>query len=48
MSDLLDNIIAQLRHSTLEEIVASERDFLVGLDEKQQRRFLNVECKWRR
>ena len=42
MSDLLDNIAAQLRHFTHEEIVALVRDFLAGLDEKQQIRFLDL------
>ena len=42
MNDLLDNIAAQLRHYTHEEIVALVRDFLAGLDEKQQTRFLNL------
>jgi tetratricopeptide (TPR) repeat protein len=42
MSDLLDNIAAQLRHFTQEEIIALVRDFLIGLDEKQQIRFLNL------
>jgi tetratricopeptide (TPR) repeat protein len=42
MSDLLDNITAQLRHFTHEETIALVRDFLVGLDEKQQTRFLNL------
>jgi hypothetical protein len=42
MSDLLDDIAAQLRHFTHEEIVALVRDFLGGLDEKQQIRFLNL------
>jgi len=41
-SDLLDNITEQLRHYTHEEIVALVRDFLAGLDEKQQTRFLNL------
>lgn len=42
MSDSLDEIIAQLRHFTHEEIVAPVRDFLVRLDEKQQTRFLDL------
>jgi len=42
MSDLLDNITAQLQHYTHEEIVALVRDFLAGLDEKQHVRFLNL------
>lgn len=42
MSDLLDNIAAQLRHFTHEEVVALVRDFLAELDEKQQIRFLNL------
>ncbi len=42
MNDLLDNITAQLRHFTHEEIVALVRDFLAGLDEKQQTCFLNL------
>ena len=42
MSDLLDNVAAQLRHFTHEEIVALVRDFLAGLDEEQQTRFLNL------
>jgi hypothetical protein len=42
MSNLLDNITAQLRHFTHEEIVALVGDFLAGLDEKQQIRFLNM------
>jgi len=42
MSDLLEKIAAQLRHFTHEEIVALVRDFLAGLDEKQQIRFLNL------
>jgi len=42
MSKLLDNIAAQLRHFTHEEIVALVRDFLSGLDERQQIRFLNL------
>ena len=42
MNDLLDNIAAQLRHFTHEEIVALVRDFLTGLDEKQQICFLNL------
>jgi hypothetical protein len=42
MNDLLDNIATQLRHFTPEEIVALVRDFLAGLDEKQQTRFLNM------
>jgi hypothetical protein len=39
MSDLLEKIATQLRHFTHEEIVALMRDFLAGLDEKQQTRF---------
>ncbi|MCK4315977.1 MAG: hypothetical protein KAX24_09420, partial [Anaerolineae bacterium] len=42
MNDLLDNIAAQLRHFTHEEIVVLVRDFLTGLDEKQQICFLNL------
>jgi len=42
MSHLLESIAAQLRHFTHEEIVALVRDFLAGLDEKQQIRFLNL------
>jgi hypothetical protein len=42
VSDLLEDIAAQLRHFTHEEIVALVRDFLAGLDEKQQTRFLNL------
>ena len=42
MSNVLDTIAAQLRHYTQEEIVALVRDFLAGLDEKQQTRFLNL------
>ena len=42
MSNLLDNIAAQLRHFTHEEIVALVRDFLTELDERQQIRFLNL------
>jgi hypothetical protein len=42
MNDLLDNVAAQLRHFTHEEVVALVRDFLTDLDEKQQIRFLNL------
>ena len=42
MNDLLTNIAAQLQHFTHEETIALVRDFLVGLDEKQQIRFLNL------
>jgi hypothetical protein len=42
MNDLLDNIAAQLRHFTHEETIALVRDFPVGLDERQQTRFLNL------
>jgi hypothetical protein len=42
MSDLLDNIALQLRYFTHEEIVALVCDFLAGLDEKEQTRFLNL------
>jgi hypothetical protein len=42
MNDLLDNIPAQLQHYTHEEIVALVRDFLAGLDERQQTRFLHL------
>jgi hypothetical protein len=42
MSDLLDNIAPQLRYFTHEEIVALVCDFLAGLDEKEQTRFLNL------
>jgi hypothetical protein len=42
MSDLFEKIAAQLRHFTHEEIVVLVRDFLAGLDEKQQVRFLNL------
>jgi hypothetical protein len=42
MNDLLYDVAAQLRHFAHEEIVALLRDFLVGLDEKQQIRFPNL------
>ncbi len=42
MNELLDNIAAQLRHYTHEETIALVCDFLAELDEKQQRRFLNL------
>jgi tetratricopeptide (TPR) repeat protein len=42
MSDLLDNIATQLHHYTHEETIALIRDFLVGLDEREQMRFLKL------
>jgi len=42
MSDLLDKITGQLRHYTHEETIALVRDFLVGLDEREQIRFLKL------
>ena len=42
MTDLLDDIAAQLLHFTHEEVVALVRDFLAGLDASQQQRFLTL------
>jgi hypothetical protein len=42
MNGLLESSAAQLRHYTRAEIVALLRDFLAGLDEQQQIRFLNL------
>jgi tetratricopeptide (TPR) repeat protein len=42
MNDLLDDVATQLRHFSHKEIVALVRDFLAGLDEKYQTRFLNL------
>ena len=38
----LDDIAAQLRHYTLEEVIALVGDFLAELDEQQQARFLEL------
>ena len=40
MNDLLDKIRAQLEQYALDEAIALMQDFLVGLDDAQQRRFL--------
>jgi len=42
MSDLLEDIAAQLRYFTHEETIALLRDFLTGLGESQQIRFFNL------
>jgi hypothetical protein len=42
MSDLLENIAAQLRHYTLEEIVALMCDFVGKLSQEQQARFRDL------
>src|SRR5690348_6832949 len=42
MSNLLDDVAAQLRHYTLDEAIALVRDFAAGLDEQEQRRLLNL------
>ena len=42
MNDLLENIAAQLRHFTPEETIVLVCDFLAGLDEELQTRFLNL------
>ena len=42
MNDILDSIADQLSHHTLDEVIALVRNFLAGLDEYQQRRFLNL------
>ena len=42
MSDLLQNIDEQLRRQPPDRIIALVHDFLAGLDEFQQQRFLNL------